>query len=174
MWFSGYCSPRYESENRVGVHSEKCQMQLSSVSSVEWCNQSLVCYFHTQYKTHECTQPKHDLIAQVSQFRFLVQRHLSWFNVRPHTARIIIRDHLQARQIPGTEWPACNPDLNAIEQLWNLLGNAIRSIQSSGPIRILPEQWDAIPQIRIIRLIRSMRRKCQATMGAFGGSTRYW
>ena len=26
-----HCSPRYESENRVGVYSEKCQMQLSSV-----------------------------------------------------------------------------------------------------------------------------------------------
>ena len=45
---------------------KSAKMQLSSVSSVEWCNQSLVCYFHTQYKTHECTQPKHDLIAQVS------------------------------------------------------------------------------------------------------------
>ena len=39
--------------------------------------------------------------------------------------------------------------------------------------RILLEQWDAIPQIRIITLIHIMRRRCQATMGAFGGSTRY-
>ena len=31
MYFSGYCSPRYESENMDGVNSEKCQMQLSSV-----------------------------------------------------------------------------------------------------------------------------------------------
>ena len=30
--------------------------------------------------------------------------------------------------------------------------------------RILLEQWDAIPEIRIIRLICSMRRGCQATM----------
>ena len=108
---------------------KSAKMQVSSVSSVKWCNQSLVCYFHTQYKTHECTQPKHDLIAQGSQFHCLVQR----FNVRPHTARIIIRDHLQARQIPGTEWPACSPDLNTIEQLWNLLGNSMRSIQFAGP-----------------------------------------
>ena len=30
--------------------------------------------------------------------------------------------------------------------------------------RILLEQWDAIPQIRIIRLIRTTRRRCQATI----------
>ena len=164
MWFSGYCSPRYESENRVGVYSEKCQMQLSSV---------LALYSGAiQYKTHECTQPKHDLIAQVSQFHCLVQRHLSWFNVRPHTARIV-RDHLHARQITGMEWPACSPDLKPIEQLWNQLGKAIRSIQFAGPTTNPPWTMGCNPQIRIIRLIRSMRRRCQATIRAFGGS-RYW
>ena len=178
MWFFGYCSPRYESENRAGVYSgysEKCQMQLSSVSSVEWCNQSLVCYFHTQYKTHECTQPKHDLIAQVSQFHCLVQRHLSWFNVCPHTARIIIRDHLQARQIPGTEWPTCSPDQtqsNSYGICWGMLCVA-SNLQDLR--RILLEQWEAIPQIRIIRLIRSiLEEKVPSYHGVFGGSTRYW
>ena len=34
--------------------------------------------------------------------------------------------------------------------------------------RILLEEWDAIPQIRIIRLIRTMRRRYQATIRAFG------
>ena len=37
------------------------------------------------------------------------------------------------RQIPGTEWPACSPDLKPIEQLWNQLGKAMGSIQSAGP-----------------------------------------
>ena len=42
----------------------------------------------------------------------------------------IVRDHLQARQILGMEWPACSPDLNPIELLWKWLGKAI---QSAGP-----------------------------------------
>ena len=64
-------------------------------------------------------------------------RHLFLFNVHPHTARIL-RNHLHARQITGMEWPACSPDLKPIEQLWNQLGKAIRSIQSAGPTTDLP------------------------------------
>ena len=98
-------------------------------------------------------------------------------NALPHTARIV-RDHLQARQIPRMEWPACSPDLNPIEHLWDQLGKAARRrlIPTSNlqDLRwILLEEWNAIPQIRIMRLIRSMRRRCQAITGAFGGSTRY-
>ena len=51
------------------VKSAKCNFHLLALHS--GADQSLVCYFHAQYKTHECTQPKHDLIAQVSQFHCL-------------------------------------------------------------------------------------------------------
>ena len=43
MWFSGYCSPRYESKNMVGVYSEKCQMQLSSALALYTVEQSITC-----------------------------------------------------------------------------------------------------------------------------------
>ena len=37
----------------------------------------------------------------------------------------------------------------------------------------LQEKWDNITQDQIQRLIRSMRRRCQATLDANGGHTRY-
>ena len=98
-------------------------------------------------------------------------------NARPHRARIIT-DHLQAHRVDHMEWPACSPDLNPIEHLWDQLGRTVR--RQMTPVstlldlrRILLEEWNAIPQIRIQRLVSSMRRRCQATIHAFGGSTRY-
>ena len=37
--------------------------------------------------------------------------------------------------------------------------------------RILVEEWNTIPQIRVQRLIMSMRRRCQDVIAAHGGST---
>lgn len=98
-------------------------------------------------------------------------------NARPHRARII-NDHLQQRAIQRIEWPACSPDLNPIEHLWDQLGRAVRSrVTDATTLRdlrqLLVDEWNAIPQQRIQRLISSMRRRCQAVAASYGGSTRY-
>ena len=97
-------------------------------------------------------------------------------NVRPHTA-MIVQHHLQQRGTQRMLWPACSPDLNPIEQLWDQLGRAVRTrptIATMHDLRqIVVEEWNAIPQQRVQRLISSMRRRCEAVVAAFGGSTRY-
>ena len=39
--------------------------------------------------------------------------------------------------------------------------------------QILIEEWDAIPQQNVAKLVTSMRRRCQAVVAAYGSSTRY-
>uniref|UniRef100_A0A667XUS2 Tc1-like transposase DDE domain-containing protein n=1 Tax=Myripristis murdjan TaxID=586833 RepID=A0A667XUS2_9TELE len=76
------------------------------------------------------------------------------------------------------EWPALSPDLNPIENLWDQLSRRVEA-RSSVPQNLnvlraaLQEEWDAMPQQTISRLVNSMRRRCQAVIDAQGHMTSY-
>ena len=98
-------------------------------------------------------------------------------NARPHRGRIIT-EYLQNWGVERMEWPAVSPDLNPIEYLWDQLGRAVRARVTNATMladlrQILVEEWDAIPQQCVTRLVTSMRRRCQAVVAAYGSSTRY-
>ncbi|KAL7828173.1 hypothetical protein AOLI_G00313250 [Acnodon oligacanthus] len=98
-------------------------------------------------------------------------------NTRPHRAGII-RDYLQNLGVERMEWPASSPDLNPIKHLWDHLGRAVRSRVTNTTTladlqQMLDEEWDAIPQQCVTRLVTSMRRRCQAVVAVYGFSTRY-
>ena len=91
-------------------------------------------------------------------------------NARPHL--------LGQNNVQVLPWPAFSLDLSPIEHLWNQLGRRVydgrRRIHNCQQlIQALTRVWEAIPQYRIQRLIRSMRRRCQATLDVSGGHTRY-
>lgn len=98
-------------------------------------------------------------------------------NARPHTARHT-RDFLQNHNINVLPWPSRSPDLNPIEHLWDALDRRVRrrnpqpqTLQQLA--QALQAEWAAIGQHEILRLIRSMPRRCRAVLDAHGGHTRY-
>jgi transposase len=98
-------------------------------------------------------------------------------NARPHVARVSMA-HLRQNQVNTLPWPACSPDLNPIEHLWDILDRRVRErdpLPESVPQlqRALLEEWNRIPQQQINRLIASMPRRCQAVVRSRGGPTRY-
>ena len=76
-------------------------------------------------------------------------------NARPHRARIVdtcLRQHHVTRM----DWPACSPDLNPIEHMWDQLGRAVRQRLNINSTlvdlrRYLLEEWDRMPMANVQR-----------------------
>ncbi|GFW34907.1 transposable element Tcb1 transposase [Trichonephila clavipes] len=97
-------------------------------------------------------------------------------NARPHRARLV-ENMLEAGTIQRMEWPACFPDLNPIEHVWDMLGRRIAARpRPSATIRDLEiallEEWNSIPQILIDNLIASMANRCEAVLAVREETTR--
>ena len=98
-------------------------------------------------------------------------------NAPPHRARIIDQ-YLEDETIIRMDWPAPSPDLNPIEHVWDMLQRGIASRQQHpqtvGQLQVmLQQEWAALDQASVRRLIQSMRRRCMAVITARGSQTRY-
>ncbi|GFW23359.1 transposable element Tcb2 transposase [Trichonephila clavipes] len=70
-------------------------------------------------------------------------------NCRPHRANLV-EDFLFEERIVRMEWPACSPDMNPIEHIWNALRRRVAGHQPPPQTlqeleRALLEEWDRIP-----------------------------
>ncbi|GFX04756.1 transposable element Tcb1 transposase [Trichonephila clavipes] len=70
-------------------------------------------------------------------------------NCRPHRANLV-EDFLFEEGIVQMEWPACSPDMNPIQHVWDALGRRVAGRQPPPQTlqeleRALLEKWDRIP-----------------------------
>ncbi|GFS70416.1 transposable element Tcb2 transposase [Trichonephila clavipes] len=98
-------------------------------------------------------------------------------NARPHRARLV-ENMLEAETIQRMEFPACSPDLNPIEHVWDMLRRRIAA-RPRPPATVrdleiaLLEEWNSIPQSLIDNLIASMANRCAAVSAVRGDHTPY-
>ena len=92
-----------------------------------------------------------DILTPVA-LPFLRQRQqgtiLQHDNARPHTAALV-RDYLNNENVQVLPWPACSPDMNPIEHLWDHLDRQLRKRRNPPANRqelenALLQEWDRI------------------------------
>ncbi|GFU47796.1 transposable element Tcb2 transposase [Trichonephila clavipes] len=98
-------------------------------------------------------------------------------NCRPHRANLV-EDFLFEEGIVRMEWPACSPDMDPIEDVWDALGRRVAGHQPPPQThqkleRALLEEWDRIPQLVINSLIESMPQRCSTVLALHGNHTPY-
>ncbi|GFW28247.1 transposable element Tcb2 transposase [Trichonephila clavipes] len=98
-------------------------------------------------------------------------------NCRPHRANLV-EDFLFEERIVRMEWPACSPDMNPIEHIWDALRRRVVGHQPPPQTlqeleRALLEEWDRIPQLVINSLIDSMPQRCSTLLAIRGKDTPY-
>ena len=98
-------------------------------------------------------------------------------NACPHRGRVVT-EFLAGAAIERMVWPANSPDLNPIEHLWDQLKRSVyRRITEYSTLadlaQLLQEEWTAIPQWRVSRLVNTMRRRCLEVIEKRGGYTHY-
>lgn len=102
-------------------------------------------------------------------------RLLQQDNARPHAAAAT-QEFLAENDVAVLPWPPYSPDFNPIEHLWDIIGRrtmARNPASRNTLIQFLQEEWRAIPQEQIRKLIRSMRSRCNECVEADGGHTHY-
>lgn len=98
-------------------------------------------------------------------------------NARPHAAAQV-RQYCEEFGIRTMNWPARSPDLNPIEHVWDSLKKAVYA-RNPMPTTVaalrtsISQEWNNIPQDRLITLIRSMRNRLESVIRARGGNTPY-
>ncbi len=86
-------------------------------------------------------------------------------NARPRNIRICTA-YLDQRGSEVMDWPSKSPGLNPIAHLWDILYRRVqgRQLPPHDVLTIkqaLDEEWQALPQNSIVRLIRSMPNRCR-------------
>ncbi|GFS74692.1 transposable element Tcb2 transposase [Trichonephila clavipes] len=98
-------------------------------------------------------------------------------NCRPHRANQV-EDFLFEEGIVRMEWPACSPDMNPIDHIWDAVGRRVAGHQPPPQTfqeleRALLEEWDRIPQLVFNSLIDSMPQRCSSLLVVRGNHIPY-
>jgi transposase len=92
-----------------------------------------------------------------------------------HTSRLA-QSFLDKNVPELLDWPANSPDLNPIENLWNIVKRNVEKREPKNQKELqcfMVEEWNSIPNSMLKNLINSMRRRCELVIESNGDRISY-
>ena len=92
-----------------------------------------------------------------------------------HTSRVA-KEFIAENGICVMDWPSNSPDLNPIENMWQLMKDNVekRMPQNIDELTtFLAEEWEAIPQEIVNNLVASMKNRCESVLAKNGDRISY-
>jgi hypothetical protein len=114
--------------------------------------------------------PSIDLLIEDKEF-FLFQQD----NAPCHKAKKVLK-WFEEQQIGLLEWPARSPDLNPIENIWNLIDLELGKLQITSLAELelaLVKLWNNITRTVCVNLVESVPSRIDQCIVLKGGSTGY-
>ncbi len=102
------------------------------------------------------------LLPHVRMFRAAVSDKFVFMDGNATYHRTVaVKECLESDDIQRLEWPARPPDLNSIENVWDVLGRSLAGrqclpINKDTLIRALTEEWDKFPQQLLDNAVQSV------------------
>lgn len=103
--------------------------------------------------------------------RFIFQQD----NDPKHTSKFV-KEWFTSHKVNVLKWPAQSPDLNPIENLWEIVEKKIRSKTFANATQLMEEiqiVWNSMDQDIIDNLIASMPKRCKEVINNKGYWTKY-
>jgi hypothetical protein len=101
--------------------------------------------------------------------------HLQQDNDPKHTSHVA-KEFIAENGINVIDWPSNSPDLNPIENMWQIIKNNVEKWmpQNINELnRFLVEEWEAIPHETVNNLIFSMKNRCESILAKNGDRIPY-